>query len=301
MKKVSYSPQEIAMPELENHQSLKNDAPNKIISIHKAINDYNNFYNTRIVNDPSDQTRAVWFDFTILANYLSSIEAIAIEKGVEITRLAFLFGADSENKRTVFIAPMTFDKKFETHRAFSIDNNQITFLHRFAIEKYSDINSLEGLHSTDQSMILGSNRYLTSAEAIVLYNNYFDAKVRPISDLVKDDTRHVFYEKGVFEEYLSYIKDESSKNDIDISGINFVFSSYDDDDSLGLYANHQNIFFLPTNSLNKEHIPFTSFEKSESRTFDLSSNTLAMVQKELLSSLFNRGQGVPPYGDWGND
>ena len=302
MKKKSYPVFVLTMPHsktemvLATHRNV--EVPSKIISVNKAINDYNNFFDTRIANDPTDRTRAIWFDLEMLQDYLGRIDAAAEEKGIEITRLAFLLGADKNNKRTVFMAPMTFDDKYDIHRAFSIDNDKVTFINRFPIEKHSPIEDSTGLHNADQSLVLSENGPISSAEAIELYNNYFDSKIEPHADTVEADTRFVYYDKGVFEEYIGYLNLQADKTNTEVSGLNIVFTVYDNNITEGLYANHLNLFFAPTEKGSERHISFMSFDPEENGHLDFSRDRFEFTEKTIISSYFNRGGGAPPPYHW---
>ncbi len=296
--------------ETTNQEATIAKIPKKIIPVNKAIDEYNNFYNTRIAplqnEDSAIDNRAVWFDLQTLENYLQKIEAVAQQKGIEITDLGFVLGADHNNKRTVFLAPMTFDTASGIYRAFSIDNDKITFLHANPFDDYAKITNEVKLANTDQSLILSSKGYISSAKAINMYNTYYDTKVKPLSDVIKNDTRICFYKKGVFKNYLDYIKQQAVNNKINLSGLNMVFGVYGKDSSFGAYANHQTLFFAPTFSEAKSGNNNTSYTlgaDDEIIILDFNKTNLEKTfstRNDLQStSLANELNGSPPRGDEG--
>jgi len=294
--------------EKENQTTSENvlslEAPEKIISFNKAVDEYNNFYNTRIApfegKSNSDKTRAVWFDLESLENHLEKIENVAQEKGIEVSGLSFILGADSNNKRTVMIAPMTFDPEIEVCRAFSFDNNELTYIYGDTFANYSSTTDTSNLTSTEESLILGANAYISSAEGIKMYNNYYDSKTKPIAHIIEKDTRVCMYEKGLFKDYLNYIKQQALNNKVNISGINIVFGVYGDNPTLGKdFANHQTLFFAPTELKNKNNFKTSySFDGKKIIELDFNKNTLEKTFSKdnniESSSIANELHGSPP-------
>lgn len=271
--------------------------PEKIISLEKAVTYYNNFYHTRILHDPSDTTRAIWFEFNMLEQYFKDVLETCEKRNISISRFMFLFGANTEGKRTVFLAPATYDEQLDLHRAFSLDNDEITFLHRFPGENYSTITEFEPLQSTAQSLVLSNTGRISSAEAIALYNKYYDVKTGPFTPIVALDTRFVYYEKGEFEEYLSYLRAQSSTLGIEIDGLNMIFAAKDDNPEEGIYANHVTLFFAPT----KEN-SFSAFNEKENDILDFVKDQWVLPQSDLESGqipcFFNYGGSGPPPKMW---
>ncbi|WP_024772284.1 hypothetical protein [Aquimarina macrocephali] len=279
------------------------ETPEKIIPISKAINEYNNFYTTRIApfeaKSTQEENRAVWFDLQTLENYLQKTKTIANQKGIEITNYSFIFGADNEGKRTLFLAPMSIDAKTKTNKAFTIENDKVKFLYENPFDDYS---SSIGSDNKVQSLILSNGGYISSKDAIVMYNNYYDKKVAPIEHIVEKDTRVCFYKQGIFENYLSYIKQQANNKGVNLNGVNLVFGVYDNSASLGEYANHQTLFFAPTivsKTKNNTTISYT-FNGNDMVSLDFNQNILSKIVAKssniASSSLANELNGSPPRG-----
>ncbi|UOY05449.1 hypothetical protein L0P88_16015 [Muricauda sp. SCSIO 64092] len=281
---------------LEQYSS-KVVAPAKLISLVKAVTYYNNFYNTRIAFDNSDKTRAVWFEFEMLESYFERVTSFCSEQNIEITRFVFLLGAEDNGKRTVFLAPATYDERLDLHRAFSFDNGEITYLHRFAGENYSTETKLDRLQSPDQSLVLSSSGHISSARAIQLYNNYYDFVTGPFSETVEFDTRFVWYEKGEYEKYLTYLKTQSKEYDQELTGVNVIFASIDNSPLEGEYSNHLTLFFAPTIENNTTLLNLKSNER-----LDLTKETWKFINSKndfsQTSSMFNYGNSGPPPVQW---
>lgn len=274
--------------------------PEKIISLNKAASEYNNFYETRIApfegKSAVNENRAIWFDLQTLENYLQKIETVTQEKGIQMISLGFILAADSDNKRTVVLAPMAMNPVSGINSAFSIDNGQITFLHGKTTDNHSTV---AGTSNTNESLLLSSNGFISSTDAIKMYNNYYDTKLVPISHLVANDSRICFYEKGVFTEYLEYIKKQATENKIALSGINIAFGVYDNDPSLGEYANHQTLFFTPTSSSTKSNTKQSySIHGNQSIEINFNQNTFNKIYDKSNepneSSVANELAGSPP-------
>lgn len=266
-------------------QGSKVVVPAKLISLEKAVTYYNNFYNTRIAAGHSNKTRAVWFEFKQLENYFERTTTFCVEQNIEISRFVFLLGATKKGQRTVFLAPATYDEQLDLHRAFSFENGKIIYLHRFAGEDYSTITDFTELQSTEESLILSNKGTISSAKAIQLYNNYYDVVTGPFNNIVDSDTRFVWYEKGEFEGYLTYLKENCN----DPSGVNIIFGVNNNNKAEGIYANRLTLFFAPTTSFENENI------------YDLNKNIWEYPETESnvspMTCYFNRGSsGPPPYG-----
>jgi len=277
-------PKDANMATLERH-AQKVVTPSKLISLEKAVTYYNNFYNTRIAFNTTDKTRAVWFEFKMLEDYFERVTSFCAEKNIEITRFVFLLGAQHNGQRTVFLAPATYDEQLDLHRAFSFDNGEITYIHRFAGEDYSTVTELDDLQSVEQSLLLSNSGYLSSAKAITLYNNYFDTVMKPFSDIVDSDTRYVWYDKGEFEGYILYLK----KMYNNLNGVNVIFGVKNNDEAEGIYANHLTLFFAPTISQCKDIQNFNE---------DLWEYPISKINSSSTTCFFNRGHGGPPPHSW---
>ncbi|AIY11792.1 hypothetical protein [Cellulophaga baltica] len=295
---------ENAIPQEE--QALEIEIPSKLITTAKAINDYNNFYDTRIKNTnetSKKEIRNIWFSTEELNTYFQKLETISSSKNITITKIAFIFGANEAGERTIFIAPMTLDEN-KVHRAFSLDNDEITFLHDNLMDKHMELKNPESFTSLKQSLILSSAGYLSSLEAINQYNNYYDHKLIALKEVIEYDTRICYYEKGVFENYLNYLNLKSEANTTKINGVNVVFSVYDDTSEYGIYANHQTIFFAPTTDMDTDNLSsknsITSFNSVYSLDFNNDSfetKNFNSTQKEDEDSLIlnKNNMGPPPY------
>lgn len=296
--------------ERENETSLENqlnlETPEKIISFNKAVDEYNNFYNTRIApfegKSNLDDTRAVWFDIKALENHLEKIEIISQERGIEVTSLGFIFGSDDNNKRTIIIAPMSIHPETNIEMPFSIDNNKVIFLDNNAFDKYSDLTIVDSLTDTEKSLVLNTNGYISVAKAIEMYNNYYDTEIISISTIVENDSRISFYRKGIFENYLNYIKNQAAEHNISISGLNLVFGAYGDNPTLGKeFANHQTLFFAPTqsDSKNGNNVSY-SLNGNEKVEINFNLKTLERIDSKNnnyeASSFANELAGSPPMG-----
>ncbi|RZS98917.1 hypothetical protein [Aquimarina brevivitae] len=79
--------------ETSNEQELNSQLiPEKIISLDKAIAEYNNFYHTRIApfegKANTNQTRAVWFDMKSLESHLNKINVVANQNNIAVTGIS---------------------------------------------------------------------------------------------------------------------------------------------------------------------------------------------------------------------
>ncbi|WP_299256068.1 hypothetical protein [uncultured Aquimarina sp.] len=286
--------------------SVELQVPEKIISFNKAVDEYNNFYNTRIApfkgKSNLDETRAVWFDLESLENHLEKIETVAQEKGIQVSHLGFVLGANTNNVRTITIAPMASHPDTGENMPFSINNNQITFLDNNAFDKYSNITDLNSLTDKSQSLLLSTNGYISSAQTIEMYNNYYDTKVAPLYNVVANDSRICFYTKETFKNYITYIKRQAVDNNISLSGFNIVFGVYGDNPTLGReFANHQTLFFAPTKTDTKSNDNKSyNFNGESIINIDFSQNILEKIISKLdnveSSSLANEIAGAPPMG-----
>lgn len=283
----------LVLQSIEDKQVL---VPEKAINLKKALAYYNNFYNTRLSNNSKDNTRSIWFEFELLKDYFKRANLLCSKKNIEITRFVFLLGATKEGKRNVLLAPATYDERLDLHRAFSIDNDKITYLHRFAGENHSDIKNFDNLHSNEQSLVLSNSGLISSSEAIFMYNNYHDSILAPSAETIPFDTRFVYYEKGGFESYLSFLAEQSITKNLPITGINVIFGTKDEKE--GIYSNLVTLFFAPTKDEAK-NISFSSFDKPEKNCLNLAENKWNdTLEQTATPTMFNRGTGVPPPFSW---
>ena len=271
--------------DVQRETSTPSLKPAKLISRKQAVDYYNNFYHTRIATGYLDDNRAVWFSIEQLENYFEKVNALCAEKAIEITRFVFLLAAKENGERTVVLAPATYDEQLDLHRAFSLDNGKVTYLHRFAGEDYSTIKEYTGLHSLDESLLLSNEGYISSATAVQWYNNYFDTVTGPFTAVLKGDTRFVWYEKGEFEEYLSYVKENSSNS----VGINVIFGVKDNNELEGIYANRITLFFAPDTS--KTSIGLNMIRNKWE-------HVISSKEEEKITCYFNRGNSAPPPFHW---
>ncbi|QKX05099.1 hypothetical protein HN014_09265 [Aquimarina sp. TRL1] len=276
--------------------------PEHMISLDKATTEYNNFYTTRIAprKTATEENRSVWFDIGQLRQHLNRMDQIAAQYQIPITKLSFLLGANAQGQRTVLIAPMTFDSQSGSHRAFTIEQQQLRFLHTDPYDNYSLIASPDT--ETETSLVLGTSGLVSTAETVAQYNRYYDTKVVPIADQVPHDTRICFYKKGIFSAYLDYLQQQAADNQITLDGVQVVFGVYDNTPEMGAMANHQTLFFAPTETggKNKQTISYSIIESTKV-ILDFSQNTLSVPSHKTgdnqSSSIMNELNGSPPRGN----
>ena len=89
----------------------------KNISNAKATEMFINDQETRLEvlgkQNLSFKNRTSYFELSILKEYLYNIERKAVKHNIEISRINFVFGADTNLKRTVFLVPMYYDTLFK--------------------------------------------------------------------------------------------------------------------------------------------------------------------------------------------
>jgi hypothetical protein len=70
---------------------------------------------------------------------------------------------------------------------------------------------------------------ISESEARQLQKNWIDTRAKDIkTNMGEEDAREVFFTVAELEEYLEYVKSESSKNGISNPGIRIYFAAYDD-------------------------------------------------------------------------
>jgi len=283
-----------ALDLLKSSGNLK-PTPAKLISLERAVTYYNNYFNTRLAKKDTDQTRAVWFSLELLNNYFTRVNALCAAKNIEITRFVFLLGADSNGKRTILLAPATYDTQLDLHRAFSLDDGDVSYIYRFAGENYSTITDLAALQSTEESLILSNEGYVSTSKAVELYNNYYDFITGPLATEVELDTRFAWYNKGEFEEYITFLNNQAA---FSFNGVSFIFGAKNDDDSEGVYANLVTLFFAPTQSENFDLV----LNNLGTNELTLTKDTWTLTKDQELNSqksfFFNFSQSGPPPPDW---
>ncbi|MEO1485925.1 MAG: hypothetical protein AAFU57_09265 [Bacteroidota bacterium] len=282
------------------------EIPEKLISVSEAVDYYNNFYESRVLSragKSSSETRKVWFSFALLEDFFAKVERVSQEKGIEITKLTFILGSDADGERTVMMAPATYDPGLGINRTFTIEDDEIIFLHAYPGDKHSNLpESSLSAQNFSNSLVLGSQGYLASKDVITMYNRYYDLEVGPYTDKIEWDTRLVYYFPGEFEGYLSYLKQNDISNDeIEISGINAIYAAYDNDPAEGIYANHVTLFFTPTDASTGNEISFSGFNLENTFSFDYTKETFKLDKSLTISnngsggsSTYNKGGAGPP-------
>jgi excinuclease UvrABC nuclease subunit len=83
---------------------------------------------------------------------------------------------------------------------------------------------------------------ISESEARQLQQNWIDTRAKDIKkDMGEEDARQVFYTVAELEEYLAYVKTESTKQGISTPGIRIYFAAYNDDKS-----KKATVFLAPT-------------------------------------------------------
>lgn len=285
----------------QNQELSEALVPEKIISLDKAVREYNNFYNTRIApfegKTSSEQIRAVWFDTKTLENYLNNVNSLAKQQNIHITGISFILTANEENQRDIIIAPLAKHPETNANMPFSIDNNKVIFIDDNAFDAYSNLADYNALTDVAQSLLLSIDGNVSLATAIKNYNSYYDLYVEPLSNMVKNDSRFCFYEGNLFRNYLNYIKKQAKENKVDLNGVNIVYGVYDNSPALGEYANHQTLFLTPSITNGKSVFSLT---KEAGFSFDFETNIieLSSLKSEDISSssLSNEMGSSPPIG-----
>jgi hypothetical protein len=83
---------------------------------------------------------------------------------------------------------------------------------------------------------------ISESEARQLQENWIDTRAKDIDRTMdEEDARSVFYSVAELEEYLKYVKSESTKQGVSDPGIRIYFAAYNDDKS-----NKATAFLAPT-------------------------------------------------------
>ncbi len=235
----------------EEHLDAALDVPEKIISNTEAATLFNNDHTTRLSQIGKETTpfedKAIYFDLQELTNYVNHLESVAISKNIPITGASFVFGADANGKRTVFLMPSTRNAALDYQESFTIENGQfLTFKH---IDQYLKATSNSVNH---ENLIVSPNGYLSFNEAIALFNAYETNYIQPFSAKVKRDyyTKAVWYSLDEIKGYINYIKKKANDHDIAITGIDVFFGVYNNDPNLELKSNAQTLFLTASTQKN---------------------------------------------------
>ncbi|WP_420573613.1 hypothetical protein [Kordia sp.] len=267
------------------------ETPAKIISNAKAATLFQNDQHTRLSQigkaNTSFKDKAIHFDLETLENYINRLETVATSKNIPITGASFVFGADANGKRTVFLMPSTRNADLDYQESFTIENGQ------FLTFKHVD-SSLKPQNSSqnDENLVFSTNGFLSFNEATSLFNNYQNQYIQPFAKKVTKDyyTKAVWYSLDEFKGYINYLKKQSDKHHIAITGVDVFFGVYDIDASLELKSNAQTIFL--TASTQKQTIVNVTGKSLQSLS---KQDFFAKDSKETNESLtFNEGHLSPP-------
>ncbi|MBC8756334.1 hypothetical protein H2O64_16790 [Kordia sp. YSTF-M3] len=235
------------------------EVPEKIISNAKAATLFQNDHTTRLSQIGKETTsfeeKSIYFDLQELTKYVNHLESVAVSRNIPITGASFVFGADANGKRTVFLMPSTRNASLDYQESFTIENGQfLTFKH---IDQYLKVkpNSV-----TNENLILSSNGYLSFNEAVTLFNTYEINYIQPFAAKTPKEyyTKAVWYSLDEIKAYISYIKKKATDHDIAITGIDVFFGVYDTNPNLELKSNAQTLFL--TASIQKHAIINTENE-----------------------------------------
>jgi len=268
------------------------ETPAKIISNAQAARLFRNDQQTRLEQIGKANTRfedkTIHFDLSTLENYIYRLETLATANNISVTGASFVFGVDTDGKRTVFLMPSTHNEDLDYQESFTIENGQfLTFKHIDASLK------LQANSQNDENLVLSPNGYVSFNEAVTQFNNYQTQYILPFAKKVTKDyyTKAVWYSLNEFKEYFQYLKKKSTQYNLAIAGVDVFFGVYDNDSSLELKSNAQTLSLMA--STQKQAIVNVA-EKSlyslSQEDFFAKNNT-----KETEESLtFNMGQLSPP-------
>jgi len=275
--------------------------PAGIISIEKATQNFNNFYNNRIIKLKNslgeNQNRSVWLSKKLLIDYLYKIESVSTKKGIPLSGVNFIFAMDKNKKQSIFLMPTILVSDAGYHKSFSVNEGKIFYLNQIK-DKIEIDNTVS--NNLSESLILEPQKgSLGNAEAVEMFNDYFDISVMPFRNTLDFDTKAVWYSIQELKEYINYV--ETKTKNLNVSGFEIVFSAYSNDQTLGLKQNKTTLFLLPTidDNLDKKHKAFTILEE-EVTYLDLNKNLMNInnIKKSSnsteISLALNRGQVNPP-------
>ncbi|KAB8151877.1 hypothetical protein EZY14_016950 [Kordia sp. TARA_039_SRF] len=219
------------------------EIPEKIISNSKAATLFTKDQQTRLTQigktTISLDEKAIHFDIIVLQKYVEHIEAIAVTKNLPITGVSFVFGATQHGKRTVFLMPSTRNVTLDYQESFTIENDEfVTFKH---IEDYI---SLKNHSANDQNLVLSTDGFISFNEAATLFNQYQSQYIEPYKIKVTKEyyTKAVWYSLEEIKQYLTYVRQQSNKHKLAITGISVFFGVYDANPELELKSNAQTVF-----------------------------------------------------------
>ncbi|MCH2196668.1 hypothetical protein [Kordia sp.] len=229
------------------------EIPAKIISNAQAARLFRNDQQTRLEQIGKANTRfedkAIHFDLSTLENYIYRLETLATANNISVTGASFVFGVDTDGKRTVFLMPSTHNEHLDYQESFTIENEQfLTFKHVDSSLKLQ-VNS-----QNDENLVLSPNGYVSFNEAVTQFNNYQTQYIQPFAKKVTKEyyTKAVWYSLNEFKEYFQYLKKKSTQYNLAITGVDVFFGVYDNDSSLALKSNAQTVFL--TASTQKQSI-----------------------------------------------
>ena len=126
----------------------------------------------------------------------------------------------------------------------------------------------------------------------------------------KEDSRYGWHSLEFYENYIAYLKHESAKIGIKVSGIRLYYAAYPEDDRSGKQAGYQTYLYVPTyyNEELGQHVAFDPLHVDDAgRPVPLhqviteglplaekqSAAIMATFNEETLSSIANMGEMCP--------
>ena len=227
----------------EEHIDSALEVPEKIISNAKAATLFQNDQTTRMSvigkGKMAFEDKSIHFDLQELTNYINHLETIAVSKNIPITGASFIFGADANGKRTVFLMPSTQNASLDYQESFTIENGEfVTFKH---IDQYLNVKSYS---ETSEHLVLSPNGYISFNEAVTLFNKYETQYIQPFAKKVTKDfyTKAVWYSLDELKSYINYVHKKAAEHTLVITGIDIFFGVYDNTPALALKSNAQTLF-----------------------------------------------------------
>ena len=264
--------------------------PAKIISNEKAAKLYQNDQQTRLSQIGKEHTRfedkVIHFDLPEIERYIDRLEQLKAAN-IPVTGASFVFGADADGKRIVFLMPSTRNAALDYQESFTIENDTfLTFKHVIPTLQTKKTSK------NDENLILSPDGYLSFNQAVDLFNQYQHEYIQPFAKKVTKEyyTKAVWYSLEEFHEYIDYLKKKSEANHLAITGIDVFFGVYDTDVNLELRSNAQTIFLAA--STTQETIVNTTGKSLQSITTDEFVNKESESTEESLT--YNLGEVSPP-------
>ncbi len=223
----------------------------KIISDNKAKELYLNDQNTRLSKlgktDLSLEDKASYFSITTLKNYVANLEGVANSQDIEITGVNFMFGANENGDRTVFLMPAINNSTNIYNMSFSIIEGEIKPFKQISKSLLEVENG-----STDSDLILSTNGIISYNDAVVLFNEYQSKYIESIAEeIIKPYyTKSAWYSLNEINNYIDYLENVESEENITINGVNIFYGVHNSNHHR--YPNDQTIFLLPTQSDNEQ-------------------------------------------------